>query len=193
MDSINNMNNTSIEQAVFGGGCFWCTEAVFQMIRGVSKVYPGYAGGSVKNPTYEQICTGDTGHAEVVVVEYDPTLVSYDDLLTVFFGSHDPTTKNKQGNDVGTQYRSVIFYTTPEQKEKIEKFIASINSTEGGTPVVTEIEPLDVVYPAEDYHINYFNDHGSAGYCQIVINPKLEKVKEKFAHLLRDLPLTLNT
>lgn len=174
------------EKAVFGGGCFWCTEAVFKMLKGVSEVYPGYAGGTVPNPTYEQVCTGDTGHAEVVVVEYNPSVIAYRDLLTVFFGSHNPTGKNRQGADVGTQYRSVIFYTTEKQKEEAEKYIAEINEVDGGKPIVTEVEPLTEVYKAESYHKDYFTNHPSAPYCQIVINPKLDKVKEKFAQLLKN-------
>lgn len=173
------------EKAVFGGGCFWCTEAVFQMLKGVSLVYPGYAGGNVPNPTYEQVCTGDTGHAEVVVVEYDPSQIAYKDLLTVFFGSHNPTEKNRQGADVGTQYRSVIFYTTEDQKREAEEYIKEINTTEGGKPIVTEVEPLTQVYAAETYHKDYFTNHTSAPYCQLVINPKLDKVKERFANLLK--------
>lgn len=174
------------EKAVFGGGCFWCTEAVFNLMKGVSEVYPGYAGGTVPNPTYEQVCTGDTGHAEVVVVEYDPTQVSYKDLMTVFFASHNPTEKNRQGADVGTQYRSSIFYTTPSQKEEAEKYIQEINATSGGKPIVTEVEPLTEVYKAESYHKDYYANHSTAGYCQLVINPKLDKVKEKFASLLKE-------
>ncbi len=174
--------------AVFGGGCFWCTEAVFKMMKGVSSVLPGYAGGTVPNPTYEQVCDGTTGHAEVVKVEYDPTLVKYEDLLTVFMGSHDPTTLNRQGADVGTQYRSVVFYTTPEQKEIAEKFIRDANSSNDmGAPIVTTIEPLDIFYVAEDYHKDYYSNHQNAGYCIAVINPKLEKVQQKYADLLQDM------
>lgn len=173
------------EIIAFGGGCFWCTEAVFKDIRGVENVYPAYTGGSVAHPTYEQVCTGDTGHVEVVVVEYDSDQVSFDDLLTVFFASHDPTTKNRQGNDVGTQYRSVIFFSNEKQKQQSEAFIDTLNKTKEGDPVVTTVEPLGDVYEAEDYHKNYFAKHPSAPYCALVINPKLEKVKEKFAHLLK--------
>ncbi len=173
------------EIAVFGGGCFWCTEAVFKMMKGVSAVAPGYAGGTTKHPTYEEVCMGDTGHAEVIRIEYDPTAVKYEDLLTVFFGSHDPTTLNRQGNDVGTQYRSVIFYTTSEQKAKAETFIAGINaSSKLGKPVVTEVVPLDVFYPAENYHKDYFAKNPNNSYCALVINPKLEKVQKQFASLL---------
>ena len=173
------------EIIVFGGGCFWCTEAVFKMIRGVSSVLPGYSGGKVENPTYEQVCGGNTGHAECAKIEYDPSLVKFRDLLTVFFGSHDPTSLNRQGNDVGTQYRSVIFYTTPEQKTETEKFIAEINaSNKKGKPIVTELVPLTKFYEAENYHHDYFAAHPGNPYCEIIINPKLEKVKKEFAGLL---------
>jgi peptide-methionine (S)-S-oxide reductase len=176
-----------METAVFGGGCFWCTEAVFKMLHGVSSVEPGYAGGRAESPTYEQVCAGNTGHVECVKIKFDPTLVSYETLLTVFFGSHDPTTPNQQGNDVGEQYRSVIFYTTPAQRAAAEKFIAQINESESqGDPVVTTVEPLEKFYVAEDYHRDYYARNKSAGYCQLVINPKLEKVKEKFAELLQE-------
>lgn len=180
-------NNTKKEIAVFGGGCFWCTEAVFKMLKGISSVEPGYAGGTVPNPTYDQVSSGNTGHAECIKVEFDQNIIKYEDLLTVFFGSHDPTTVNRQGNDVGTQYRSVIFYTTPEQKEKTEKFIADINaSNEMGAPIVTQVEPLDTFYIAENYHQDYFANNPGNPYCEIVINPKLEKVGQKFEHLLND-------
>ena len=172
--------------AVFGGGCFWCTEAVFTMLRGVSSVLPGYAGGTTEHPTYEQVCKGKTGHVEVVQIEYDPNIVQYRDLLTVFFGSHDPTTKNRQGNDVGTQYRSIIFYTTPEQKDEAEKFIQAINaSNQNGVPIVTNVEPLKQFYGAEEYHREYAKKNPGAPYCERIINPKLEKVKEHFADLLK--------
>lgn len=182
-------DNTDLKEiAVFGGGCFWCTEAVFKMMRGVSSVLPGYAGGTTANPTYAEVSEGNTGHAEVVQIKYNPALVKYESLLTVFFGSHDPTTKDRQGADVGTQYRSVIFYTTPEQKIAAEKFIENINeSNTTGAPVVTEVEPLDTFYEAEDYHKDYYANHQNAGYCQVVINPKLEKVQKQFADLLKDI------
>ncbi len=173
-----------IETAVFGGGCFWCTEAVFEGLKGVKSVMPGYAGGETKNPSYEDICTGKTGHAEVTKVEFDPGKISYRDLLTVFFASHDPTTLNRQGNDIGTQYRSVIFYTTEEQKREAEKFIEELNEP-GSRPVVTELKPLDKFYPAEEHHRNYYKQNTSKPYCQIVINPKLEKLKEKYENLLK--------
>ncbi len=170
-----------VEIAVFGGGCFWCTEAVFKMLKGISSVLPGYAGGSTINPTYEQVSNGNTGHAEVIYVEYDPEQVKYTDLLTIFFGSHDPTTLNRQGNDVGTQYRSVIFYTTPEQKEMAEKMIQEIESA------VTELVPLDKFYKAENYHENYYARNKNAPYCQLIINPKLEKVQKQFADLIKNI------
>jgi len=174
--------------AVLGGGCFWCTEAVFKMIKGISVVKPGYAGGNTENPTYDQVCSGTTGHAEVIYLEYDPALVKYTDLLTVFFGSHDPTTLNRQGNDIGTQYRSVIFYTTEEQKKEAEDFIKDINeSNKDGKPVVTEVVPLPKFYEAENYHHDYFANHPGNPYCQVIINPKLEKVQHKFADLLKTL------
>lgn len=177
-----------MQTAVFGGGCFWCTEAVFKMMKGVSNVVPGYAGGTVANPTYEQVCSGNTGHVEVVRVEYDPAQVKYEDLLTVFFGSHDPTTPNQQGADIGTQYRSVVFYTTPEQKEAAEKFIAEANaSNEHGAPIVTTVESLTTFYEAENYHHDYYSNHQNAGYCIAVINPKLQKVQQKYADLLQDI------
>ena len=174
------------EVAVFGGGCFWCTEAVFALLDGVISVMPGYAGGTVAHPTYEQVSSGTTGHAEVIRFEYDPSLISYDDLLNVFFATHDPTTINRQGNDVGPQYRSVIFYSTPEQKTAAERYIAVLNASDaGGAPIVTTVEPLAEFWPAEDYHRQYYEHHTDAPYCQLVINPKLEKVKEKFAELIK--------
>ena len=184
---MKNTENNFHNVAVFGGGCFWCNEAVFKMLRGVLSVLPGYAGGTTKNPTYEQVSGGRTGHAEVVRIEYDPTLVRYRDLLTVFFGSHDPTTVNRQGNDMGTQYRSVIFYTMPEQKKVAEDFIKEINiSNEYGLSVVTELAPLTQFYEAENYHRDYFATHPGNPYCEVVINPKLEKVQKMFADLLTD-------
>jgi peptide-methionine (S)-S-oxide reductase len=174
------------EVAVFGGGCFWCTEAVFQMLRGVSSVLPGYSGGNLPNPTYEQVCSGNTGHAECTKVEFDPSQITYRDLLTVFFGSHDPTTLNRQGNDVGTQYRSVIFYTTSEQKKIAEDFIQELNdSSAEGKKIKTEIEKFTEFYVAENYHKDYYERNKDAPYCEIIINPKLEKVQKEFANLLK--------
>lgn len=174
------------ETAIFGGGCFWCTEAVFKMLKGVSVVKPGYSGGTVNTPTYDQVCNGNTGHAEVIYIEFDAQEVSYETLMTVFFGSHDSTTLNRQGSDVGTQYRSVIFYTTPEQKEKAEAFIKNINeSNTDGKPTVTEVTGFKKFYEAENYHHDYFSNHPEKSYCAVVINPKLEKVQKKFADLLK--------
>jgi peptide-methionine (S)-S-oxide reductase len=174
------------EIAVFGGGCFWCTEAVFKMLKGVSSVLPGYAGGTTKNPTYEEVSSGKSGHAECIQIEFNPAEIKYSDLLTVFFGSHDPTTVNRQGADVGTQYRSVIFYTTGEQKETAESFIKELNNSSAeGKPIVTEVTPLDVFYVAENYHKDYYERNKDAPYCEIVINPKLEKVVKNYAELLK--------
>ena len=157
------------------------------MMKGVGSVLPGYAGGNVPNPTYDQVSNGDTNHAECVQVEYDPNMVKYRDLLLVFFGSHDPTTVNRQGADIGTQYRSVIFYTTPEQKAEAAKFIADANASNAdGAPIVTELEPLTEFYEAENYHQDYFARNAGSQYCALVINPKLEKVQKEFAALLKN-------
>ena len=174
------------QTAVFGGGCFWCTEAVFSMLKGVSKVEPGYAGGTMANPSYEKVSMGTTGHAEVIRVTYDPTVITYEDLLTVFFGSHDPTTPNRQGADVGEQYRSVIFYGTPGEKATAERIAKEIDdSLTDGTSVVTQIVPLDAFYPAESYHKDYYKNNTTAPYCQLVIEPKVEKVRKRFAQLVQ--------
>jgi len=174
------------EVAIFGGGCFWCTEAVFKMLKGVFAVEPGYAGGTVANPTYEQVSTGDTGHVEVVRVTYDPNAIVYHDLLTIFFASHDATQVNRQGNDVGEQYRSVVFYTTEAQKQEAGAFIKELNeSTDEGKPIVTTIEPLSNYSTAENYHKNYYANNARAGYCQTIIAPKLQKVQKEFAQLLK--------
>lgn len=174
-----------MKQIVFGGGCFWCTEAVFRMLRGVSKVESGYAGGKKENPSYEQVSGGATGHAEVVRVTYDPAVISYEDLLTVFFGSHDPTTPNRQGADVGEQYRSVIFYNDEDEKRIAEKVIKEVDeSLRDGTRVVTQLVPFQAFYEAESYHQDYFKSNSSAPYCQIIIEPKVEKVRKRFAELV---------
>jgi len=181
------MENNKNQIAVFGGGCFWCTEAVFEELRGVMSVMPGYTGGTVANPSYDAVCSGTTGHVEATRVEYDPAAIAYRDLLTVFFASHDPTTLNRQGNDVGTQYRSAIFYTTPAQKAEAEKFIAELAASDpGGRPIVTEVLPLGEFYDAEDYHRQYFKNHPDAGYCQVIIEPKVEKLQKQFADLLKE-------
>lgn len=175
-----------MEKAVFGGGCFWCTEAVFKELRGVLSVKPGYSGGTVINPTYMQVVSGKTGHAEVIRIEYDPQEISFKDLLTVFFASHDPTTPNRQGNDVGEQYRSTIFYTTHFQKAEAEKFIGGLNaSSSKGAKIVTELRTFEKFYEAETYHHDYYANNETAPYCQVVINPKLEKVHKEFATLLK--------
>ena len=174
------------DTTVFGGGCFWCTEAVFKILRGVLSVTPGYAGGATEHPTYSEISSGETGHAEVIKIEYDPSQITFNDLLTVFFASHNPTTPNRQGADIGTQYRSVILYTNETQKSEAEKFIAELNAShEEGDRIVTEVKPLDIFYPAEDYHHDYYKRNPEKEYCQLVINPKLEKVQKKFAELLK--------
>lgn len=185
--AVDIMKGNTDEVAVFGGGCFWCTEAVFTMLKGVKDVMPGYAGGTTENPTYEEVCSGITGHAEVIRIVFDKNTVSYRDLLTVFFGSHDPSTKNRQGNDVGTQYRSIILTTTAEQAAIAHEFIKELNeSSKSGAPIVTEVLPLEKFYPAESYHEDYYRRNKTAPYCEIVINPKLEKVQKQFAHLLQD-------
>lgn len=172
--------------AYFGEGCFWCTEAFFQRLEGVRSVRSGYGGGHVENPTYEQVCDKKTGHAELLKIEYDASKVSYDELLEVFWKTHDPTTLNKQGNDVGPQYRSVIFYMTPVEKEKAEKYKAELDKSHAyPAPIVTTIEPFTNFYPAEDYHQNYYNDHPGQGYCSFVIRPKVEKFEKIFKHKLK--------
>ncbi len=162
--------------ATFGGGCFWCIEAVLQRIEGVLSVTSGYAGGATPNPTYEEVCTGETGQAEVVQVAFDPALISYEEVLDIFWQAHDPTTKDRQGPDTGTQYRSVIFYTDEQQRQKAEQ---SRQKAQGGhrEPIVTQILPLERFWKAEGYHQNYYNTHQSAGYCRMVISPKLKKLK----------------
>ncbi|MGE5217448.1 MAG: peptide-methionine (S)-S-oxide reductase MsrA [Chloroflexota bacterium] len=172
--------------AVFGGGCFWCTEAVFDELRGVHSVLSGYAGGATKNPTYEQVCSGRTGHAEVIQVEFDPGEISFRDLMTVFFATHDPTTLNRQGNDVGTQYRSAIFYADEGQKREAAAFIKELD--EGKifkAPIVTTLEPLVDFYPAEDYHQKFYANNPYQPYCQYMIPPKLGKLHKQFAALLK--------
>jgi peptide-methionine (S)-S-oxide reductase len=171
------MNQTEI--TTLGGGCFWCVEAVFQRIDGVLNVIPGYAGGHVKNPSYREICTGKTGHAEVARIEFDPNIISYKQLLNVFWQAHDPTTLNKQGADIGTQYRSVIFYHSEEQKAVAEKSIKSANESKyWPNPIQTEITEINSYTDAEDYHDNYYNENPNQPYCQFVIKPKLDKLEK---------------
>lgn len=174
-----------MKQLVFGGGCYWCTEAVFRMLRGVSNVESGYAGGSLESPSYEQVSSGKTGHAEVVRVTYDPAVITYEDLLTVFFGSHDPTTPNRQGADIGEQYRSVIFYNDETEKLIADKVVKEVNdSLRDGTRVVTQLVPFTSFFPAEGYHQKYYQNNSAAPYCQIIIEPKIEKVRKRFAQLV---------
>ena len=179
-----NPSMAPVQAAVLGGGCFWCLEAAFQEIRGVTAVTSGYAGGTTPNPTYEQVCTGTTGHAEVVRVEFDPAELTYRDVLEIFWAIHNPTTPNRQGNDVGTEYRSIILTLNNEQQDQAEASRAAVQQL-WPDPVVTEIRPLDVFYPAEDYHQNFFRNHPEQGYCQVVINPKLQKLRQKFRDRLR--------
>jgi peptide-methionine (S)-S-oxide reductase len=174
------------QTAVFGGGCFWCLEAVFSRLRGIKSVESGYMGGHVENPTYRQVCGGDTGHVEVVRVIFDPEEISYSGLLEVFFTVHDPTTLNRQGNDVGTQYRSVIFYESEEQRRRAEQAIAELNAARTWPdPVVTAVEPAGKFFVAEDYHQEYYANNPSQPYCQITIPPKLKKLQQKFAARLK--------
>lgn len=177
---------TKTDTATFGTGCFWCTEAIFQQLNGVLKVSSGYSGGHVKNPSYKEVCEGTTGHAEVIQVLYDPTKISFDELLEAFWQSHDPTTLNRQGNDVGPQYRSVVFYHNDEQKEKAEKYKAELDKSKAfDKPIVTEISPYSVFYVAENYHQDYYNNNGSQPYCYYVIRPKLEKFNKVFKDKLK--------
>ncbi|HOV48670.1 MAG TPA: peptide-methionine (S)-S-oxide reductase MsrA [Anaerolineae bacterium] len=181
------MNSESaLEQATLGGGCFWCLEAVYENVRGVQKVVSGYAGGHRPNPTYEQVCTGMTGHAEVVQVTYDPTVVSYRELLEIFFEIHDPTTLNRQGADVGSQYRSVIFYHHEEQRLAAEAMIAELEAAgRWSTPIVTQVAPFEAFYPAEAYHQQYFRKNPAQPYCRAVVAPKVTKLQAHFPAFLR--------
>ncbi len=175
----------SDKQAYFGGGCFWCTESVFQLVKGVTKVTSGYSGGNIKNPTYKEICTGLTGHAELVRIDYDETVISYEELLGIFFTTHDPTTLNRQGGDAGTQYRSVVFYESDEQKALVEAFIKDTASELWDNPIVTQVAPLEIFYEAEAYHQDYYKLNPNQGYCRIVIDPKVNKFKSSYKHLLK--------
>lgn len=179
-------NEKRIDTATFGAGCFWCTEAQFQQLEGVVGVESGYSGGFVESPTYKQVCTGNTGHAEVTNIYYDPSRVSFDELLAAFWVAHDPTQLNRQGNDVGTQYRSVIFYHNEEQKQKAEEYKRKLNEEHAyNSDVVTEISPFTKFYKAEDYHQNYYNENGSQPYCQFVIRPKMDKFRKVFHDKLK--------
>ena len=178
---LHSQNRKNMETATFGSGCFWCTEAIFQELKGVESAISGYSGGNVKNPTYDAVCSGTTGHAEVIQVKFNPEIISFTELLEVFWQTHDPTTLNRQGADVGTQYRSVIFYHNPEQKELAEKFKQKLNAAGiYSNPIVTEITEFDTFYKAEEYHQEYYNNNKSQPYCNFVITPKLEKFKKVF-------------
>ena len=189
--TLNNLNMAQqtaavTDTATFGTGCFWCTEAIFQQVEGVITVRSGYSGGFVEKPTYEQISTGTTGHAECLNIIYNPSKISFDELLEIFWQTHDPTTLNRQGNDVGTQYRSVIFYHTEKQKSTAEKYKQELDKSRAfERPIVTTLEPFVKFYTAEDYHQNYYNRNGNAPYCQYVVRPKLEKFKKVFSHKLK--------
>ncbi len=179
-------NGHKTETATLGGGCFWCTEAVYKELKGVTDIKPGYSGGNIKNPSYKEVCTGETGHAEVIQITFDPSVISFSDILEVFFMTHDPTTLNRQGNDVGTQYRSVIFYHSELQKETAEKVISLFEKEKVyDKPIVTQIEPFKAFYEAEDYHHNYYVRNKNQPYCQFVITPKLEKFEKIFKDKMR--------
>jgi len=173
--------NATTETALLGGGCFWCLDAVFRELAGVESVESGYAGGRIASPSYDDVCRGDTGHAEVVQVTFDPSVITYREILEIFFAMHDPTTLNRQGNDVGEWYRSVIFYHSDEQRATAEDMIKNFAPTLYKDPIVTQLEPLDKFWPADDYMQNYYNNNPSAGYCMVVIDPKIQKLRQKFA------------
>ncbi|MCA8830113.1 peptide-methionine (S)-S-oxide reductase MsrA [Hymenobacter pini] len=175
-----------MEQATFGAGCFWCVEAVFQDLKGVDKVVSGYMGGRIANPTYKEVCSGLTGHAEVAQITYDPSVISFAELLEVFWKTHDPTTLNRQGADTGTQYRSAVFYHNDEQHRLAEEYKQKLNAAHAfPNPIVTEITAATTFYPAEDYHQNYYNQNGQQPYCQFVVKPKVDKVRQVFADKLK--------
>jgi len=179
-------NGIKTDTATFASGCFWCVEAIFQELKGVQSVTSGYTGGKIKNPSYKEVCSGLTGHAEACMIIYDPAVISFDELLEAFWASHDPTTLNRQGADQGTQYRSAIFYHNEQQKQLSEAYKAKLNSEKAfDKPIVTEISPAGVFYKAEDYHQNYFNENGNAPYCSFVIVPKLEKFRKVFKDKLK--------
>ena len=182
-----NNNMDSLQKATFGSGCFWCTEAIFERLKGVVSVESGYSGGNIENPTYEEVCSGKTGYAEVTQIVFNPSVISYDELLEVFWKTHDPTTLNRQGNDVGTQYRSVIFYHNEDQKELAEKYKIELDKSGAWEdPIVTEISPLTNYYSAEKYHQDYYENNPNQGYCAFVIAPKVEKFEKVFKNKLKD-------
>jgi len=185
--AVNPSDAKDLKTATFGGGCFWCVEAVYQELQGVERVVSGYAGGHVENPTYEQICTGRTGHAEVVQITYDPAVVTYPELLEVFWKTHDPTTPNRQGNDVGPQYRSIVLAHDEEQYAQAQEYKEKLSASGAfDKPIVTEVERLERFYPAEEYHQNYFRNNPNQAYCQFVIVPKMEKFRDVFRDKLKD-------
>lgn len=189
MSEINATDGVQTDTATLGTGCFWCTEAVFQQLNGVLKVTSGYSGGHVANPTYEQVCAKNTGHAEVIQIVYDSSQISFDELLEVFWQTHDPTTLNRQGNDIGPQYRSVIFYHNEEQKKKAEQYKSELDKSGAWKdPIVTAVEPFKNFYSAEAYHQNYYNNNGSQPYCYFVVRPKVEKFEKVFKNKLRAHP-----
>ncbi|MCW9713516.1 peptide-methionine (S)-S-oxide reductase MsrA [Aliifodinibius salicampi] len=184
-DNMSDQPNT--EQATFGAGCFWCVEAIFEEVKGVKSVLAGYAGGEIEDPTYRQVSSGTTKHAEVTRIVFDPSVVTYEQLLEVFWHTHNPTTKNRQGADVGPQYRSVIFYHNEEQKQIAHKSMEKTDASDlWSDPIVTEIEPIKNYSKAENYHQNYYENNPNAGYCTVVIAPKLKKFRKEFSHLLKD-------
>lgn len=186
MNENNKDSSVHTAMATFGAGCFWCTEAQFLQLKGVTKVVSGYMGGTVENPSYKEVCTGSTGHAEVTNVSYDPAVISFDELLAAFFVSHDPTQLNRQGNDIGTQYRSVVFYHDEEQRAKANGYIKKLNEEKAyPSDIVTQVSPATKFYAAEDYHQNYYNQNGSEPYCHFVIQPKVEKFKKVFKDKLK--------
>jgi peptide-methionine (S)-S-oxide reductase len=188
-EKMDQTDEGKLNLATFGSGCFWCSEAIFERVKGVSKVVSGYTGGNIPNPTYEAVCSGKTGHAEVIQITYDPKIVSYDELLEIFWKTHDPTTLNRQGADVGTQYRSVIFYNDEDQKKKAENYKAELNKAGiWKDPIVTEISPLKKFYPAEKYHQDYYEQNPNQGYCSFVITPKIEKFEKIFKDKLKAYP-----
>jgi len=187
MSSLKNNAPSSSDTATFGAGCFWCVEAVFRELKGVISVSPGYAGGTVKNPSYREVCTGSTGHAEVCQIVFDPALIKFDDLMEVFWQTHDPTTLNKQGNDVGNQYRSVIFFHNNQQRETAEYYKKKLNDSGAfNSAIITKIEPFSNYYPAEDYHKDYYEKNPDQPYCTFVIQPKLEKFHKAFKSKLKE-------
>jgi len=186
INTLTGMGN-GLEKATLGGGCFWCTEAVYKNLKGVKEVWPGYSGGTVKNPSYEEVCTGNTGHAEVVQITYDPGVIPFSKILEVFFMTHDPTTLNRQGADVGTQYRSAVFFHNSEQKATARRIIERFEAEKVyDTPIVTEVTPFEAFYKAEDYHKNYFERNKNQPYCRFVVAPKVEKFKKIFRDELKD-------